>query len=1463
MKKIAKKITAVGLALVLSITPSFDVGVFGTKEAKAEQLGTLADEVTGTWSYWDGNKDVVQTNAMLLDKLPTIANKGITRWTTDNYDNSTGAFDIGEWGTSLMWNYSAEDQWGNSTYAIPMSYKATPQGFYVTKPSTIKIETSYMMFQPQDGSLTDFVVGPSFTAASKKVDKVTDWTYDVVFEDVADPSTYVKATIVQGSPFSYYQATGTQKMKIMRLRSLPSSVSYYNGTSITNSTMLVFEVFDNTDDEFSDFSNYDYYAVYVPEGTTWTKSAGTGYADDGVGTLTANFPSEDKAYMSFAWLCESKGKDAATAKSIAETYEDYAYNFITDTKASYEYDYATSTVTTKYEYTLDNKAESKKAGTIMGILPHQYKNMEGYTYLQNTARTIRGTMKYIAGNSYETKLTYTGILPSMMSIYEADYPTLQGYVSDFMDEYGPTDTAVTKESYSVNTYDSGKKLNRAVQVMAAAEACGDTENAEALLNGIKAELVDWFTYTGEDDGKYFYYDEGVGSLFGFPQAYYTVDGMTDHHFHYGYFINAAAQVALKDSTFAAQYGHIVDELIGDIATAEENTPNSKYPQFRYFSQYEGHSWASGHANFSDGNNQESSSEALNAWAGLILYGQATGNKELTERGIYLYTTEVSSVNNYWFDIDGDILNPSFTQSSGSSLPKHSQASMVWGGKYDYATWWTAEPLQIQGINILPMTAASFYASRDKEYILKNYQTAQINEDAYEGEDKDPNRWNEIWSVYLAMADPQMAMEHFDPYCAPEAGDSKAHAYHMIMAFDKYGTPDLSITSDNPLSAGFVNADGEKTYVAYNASGEDKTVTFSDGTIVEAKAGEMVTESEATAQNKAPYKVEHYIQTADGTYMLNLEEYKTGKIGYEITAVAKNYTGYTLDETVEGTQNTGIVTEDGTLVLKLYYKIAEIEEMPLGADPSLYTKLGTVNGADLSYYLIQDDFGVAVKLLDNNATFYMEYNGGMFTDKNTQGYMNNVETPGNVYRGVYKFNTGTLVKDKYTTLKLKSDNKLVTMIIKYGNPVGAPIIEDEEIVVPSKNPNEPTDVTSLALGSMVDNTVMVTFGETEEQNTKGQSYNVYVNDEVALSGVDVGTYQINEVSAGTCTVKVTAVLAGNESKGVTATIKVSGEKYEEPTTPEQPTTPEITTPEQPTTPEPTKPEWDLGYLQLTQGTAHSRWIDFGGYGYLAQAGKEVYLGLDSKDINHIQVQNAGGSMEAGSFMIKKTFTGLEPGKKYKVSVDITPNVANGTYSVLGSTEGVVALTTGTKTITTITTAYNSGNGVVQADFTIRLGAMGNNVVLDIKNPIVVEATSEDLTTPEATTPEPTTPDVTTETQEPTDKPTTNPTVKPTPNKKITVKKTKVKKAKKKKSSKKAKISLKKVKGVSGYQIKVYKSKKAKKALVKRTVTKAKFTLKSKKIKNRKKLYIKARAYKVVNGKKYYSKWSKKKKINITK
>ena len=144
------------VAVVLSLAMVFAGPYMGNtktdvKADDVETKGNLADKVTGTWSYWDGSKDVVQTNAMLLEKLPTRANKGVTRWTTDNYDANTGAVDIGGFATSTMWQYS-NSKFGNSLYAIPLSYRPNAGGIFVTKPSTVRIDTTLLQQQPEDGS---------------------------------------------------------------------------------------------------------------------------------------------------------------------------------------------------------------------------------------------------------------------------------------------------------------------------------------------------------------------------------------------------------------------------------------------------------------------------------------------------------------------------------------------------------------------------------------------------------------------------------------------------------------------------------------------------------------------------------------------------------------------------------------------------------------------------------------------------------------------------------------------------------------------------------------------------------------------------------------------------------------------------------------------------------------------------------------------------------------------------------------------------------------------------------------------------------------------------------------------------------------------------------------------------------------------------------------------------------------
>lgn len=86
-------------------------------------------------------------------------------------------------------------------------------------------------------------------------------------------------------------------------------------------------------------------------------------------------------------------------------------------------------------------------------------------------------------------------------------------------------------------------------------------------------------------------------------------------------------------------------------------------------------------------------------------------------------------------------------------------------------------------------------------------------------------------------------------------------------------------------------------------------------------------------------------------------------------------------------------------------------------------------------------------------------------------------------------------------------------------------------------------------------------------------------------------------------------------------------------------------------------------------------------------------------------------------------------------------------------------------------------------------------------------------------------------------------------------------------KKATVKVKKLTSITGYQIKVSTNKKFKKKYTKsknitlKKMKKSKYKYTFKKLKSKKTYYVKARAYKVVNGKKIYGNWSKVKKVKV--
>ena len=716
-------------------------------------------------------------------------------------DNIKGAVPTNDWLSSILWVPFSE-----SLYAHPLVYKYTKSGLMVSMPKT-------QYFKDVDGDIEvvrrldenvpetiDFIVGASnFNPSDARLDKFGDWSADVV---MADGTKSIKSTIAHGSPYTYFDFTGCNPK--ISFNTIPEIIQ--------KGQNLLVKV------------NGNYYGFFAPTGSTWS----------GIGTnsITCNLPA-GKTYFSLAILPE---------KDAFEHYREKAYAFIVNTEVQWAYYEEDSSVVTNFIVATEAK-EGSNRDTILALYPHQWRNNTFINPLRYTYESIRGTMKTICGQCFQTKYTYNGILPNMPKVGNNTevIEKLKGYVDDF--EISKINFSLDNPGAGFDTYWTGKKLNQLAQVLPIAEQVGNTMAAEKIMAAIKGKLEDFFTadpnenvfYDSSDKNNLFYYNSNWGTLIGYDAAYGSQNELNDHHFHYGYFIYAAAQIALRDSEWAkdSNWGAMVKLLIKDIANHDRE--DTRFPFLRNFDPYAGHSWASGHAKFIDGNNQESSSEAINAWAGIILWAEATNDKTLRDLGIYLYTTEVNAVNNYWFDIYGDTKDPQYV---------NMDVSMIWGGKNVHSTWWTNDPIQVHGINWLPITGASLYLGTDPGYVKRNYDSVWREWDNWikirpADQNSDPKLWQDIMCSYYALYDPEEAISKWDERATPESGESTAHTYHWLHSLNNVGLPDFTVTSDTALYSVFKNnRDNKKTYVVYNASNQEKTVNFSDGMKFAAKPKSM-------------------------------------------------------------------------------------------------------------------------------------------------------------------------------------------------------------------------------------------------------------------------------------------------------------------------------------------------------------------------------------------------------------------------------------------------------------------------------------------------------------------------------------------------------------------------------------------------------------------------------------------------
>jgi endoglucanase Acf2 len=685
-----------------------------------------------------------------------------------------------QWYSSVLFS-----RWSEPIHAHPATYRASAEGFEVSYPLETqvpqgggsRIDISF----PHRAALT--LAPVKFTPQDAKLAGRGDFSATISMGDAGGNA--LQATVVHGSPFSYYTlSAGDLKVNLAK-----GAVAC--STTIDPQVLCVRAL----QREF---------AVFAPKDARWVDR-------DSEAPVLQFGPSG--RFFSVAILPDSKPETLAEFKL-------HAYAFIVSTAVDWRYDQTSSQVQTRFTATVESRAEGQTT-VLLGLYPHQARATKADLSRSARYASVRGNILTLASNEFSTTYRYNGVLPYWGGLQDAaDKERLASVLVG--------DAARSRNMFSKQqgggTYWHGKAFSALAQLMCVAEQNGDTALTNTLLSTLKSRLESWFKGEGI---SYFIEDTArIGTVIGSFDEFGSISHINDHHFHYGYWLNVAAQIALRDPTWARKenWGGMVNLLVADIATSERG--RADFPFLRNFDPYEGHSWASGDAAFVDGNNQESSSEAVNAWAGIILWAEATGDTALRDKAIWLYTTEIESITDYWFDMRGSVFPPAY----GKVV-----AALVFGGRYSYNTWWTEEPRQIQGINLLPITPASLYLGRDRAYSRRFIAALEPEKRAYNKRglsDGTPDDiWQDLYASFLALADPDAALAKWKPKGDTELGETRSHTLYWMLSLKDMGTPNFSITADTPLYTVFQKPSGRHTYLAFNASEKAVEVHFSDGKVL--------------------------------------------------------------------------------------------------------------------------------------------------------------------------------------------------------------------------------------------------------------------------------------------------------------------------------------------------------------------------------------------------------------------------------------------------------------------------------------------------------------------------------------------------------------------------------------------------------------------------------------------------------
>ncbi|KAK7381131.1 hypothetical protein VNO78_33657 [Psophocarpus tetragonolobus] len=323
-------------------------------------------------------------------------------------------------------------------------------------------------------------------------------------------------------------------------------------------------------------------------------------------------------------------------------------------------------------------------------------------------RSIDGDLVGVVGDSWLLKTDPVSVTwHSTRGIKEEFHEEICSAVSEDVDALNSLEITTT------SCYFYGKIIARAARLALIAEEVAFLDVMPVIRKFLKETIEPWLDGTFSGNG--FLYDGKWGGIvtnqgskdsgadFGFGVY-------NDHHYNLGYFLYGIAVLAKIDPAWGRKYKPQAYSLVADFMNLGRS--NSKYTRLRCFDLYKLHSWAGGLTEFADGRNQESTSEAVNAYYSAALMGLAYGDTQLIATGSTLAALEIHAAQMWWHVGKGHKLY------EGDFTKENKVVSVLWANKRDSGLWFA--PAQWRecrlGIHVLPLSPITEALFSDVGYV---------------------------------------------------------------------------------------------------------------------------------------------------------------------------------------------------------------------------------------------------------------------------------------------------------------------------------------------------------------------------------------------------------------------------------------------------------------------------------------------------------------------------------------------------------------------------------------------------------------------------------------------------------------------------------------------------------------------------------------------------------------------------